>query len=269
MAKLNQVDFKIYGLQHEKSGAVRADVFAKKLSQFIEGLKAADKHINGKKSLNYLITDLEYGSAVARITEEQISTKVLPRNSSIGYFQDKLSDIRDGKKIESDTPEKVLKTIASLGNGSRNNFSHGEIEFVGSTDNVVRIDHFFDRRADKVLDVLTHKDQKLNAFSGTAYVEFSGIIKEVDLRGKIASAKLFLTAGNSEIDCICNSVSVDNLSDALDQKVIVSAKAFYDGENKLPERLDIKKIRKLKLNADLVKWEKKFHIKSNELGRAI
>jgi len=269
MAKLNQVDFKLYGLQHEKNGAVRADIFAKKLMQFVDGLKAADRHINGKKSLNYLIADLEYGSAVARITEERISTNVTPRNSSIGYFQDKLADIRDGKKIESDTPEKVLKTIARLGNGSSNNFSHGEVEFVGDADNVIRIDNFFNRRADKVLDAVINKDEESFAFAGMAYLEFSGIIKEIDLRGKIASAKLFLTAGNSEIDCICNSVSVDNLSDALDQKVIVNAKAFYDGENKLPERLDIKKIRKLKVDADLVRWADTFHFQPDELGRAI
>ena len=258
MTKLNEVEFKLFGLQHEKNGAVRADVFAKKLTSFIDGLKASDKHINGKKSLNYLITNLEYGSAVARITEIQVNTKITPRNSSIGYFQDTLADVRDGKKLENDTPKNVLKTIASLGNGTGSKFSHGEIEFVGQNNNIVRIDDFFDKRADKALLTLSKPEILKGAFSGITYNEYAGTIKEVDLRGRIASAKLFLSAGGAEIDCVCNSISVSNLRQSLNTKVIVNAKAFYDGNKRLPERLDIQKIRILKQNPDLLRWKSAF-----------
>jgi len=259
MTKFNEVEFKLFGLLHEKNGAVRADVFAKKLTQFINGLKAADKYLNGGRSLNYLITNLEYGSAVARITEEQLSTKLTPKNSSIGYYQDTLIDINDGKKIDSDIPKEILKTIASLGDGSSKSFSHGEIEFVGQKNNVIRIDNFFDRRADKVLEVISKPDNIVKAFSGMAFSEYAGTIKEVDLRGKIARAKLFLSAGGREIDCVCNSISVPNLRQALNSRVIVNAKAFYDGYKRLPERLDIQKIRILKKEPNLARWRGAFN----------
>ncbi len=269
MSKFKEVEFKLFGLQHEKDGAVRADIFAKKLGQFIDGLKSADKFINGQKSLNYLITDLEYGSAVARISEAQISNKVPIKSSSIELVENAMSDIRDGKRIDKDFPPRVLKTIADLGNGSHKEFSHGEIDFIGKTDNVVRIDDFFDRRADKAFQQTAFQVEESDAYSGVAFVEYSGTVKEVDLRGTIASAKLFLTAGGAEIDCICNSVSVDNLASALDHKVMVSGKAFYDGQSKLPERIDINNIRILKADANLLRWEGRFHFEPSELGGAI
>lgn len=269
MIELNQVDFKLYGLVHEKSGAVRADVFASKLSKFINGLKASDKYINGKRTLNYLITNLEYGSAVARISEERISTEFAPEKSSISYYQDRLVDILDGKKINEDTPKTILKSMAELADGNTKKFSHGEISFVSESHNIIRIDDFFNKRADNAFQRLSDQDNKHKTFSGTALIEYRGIIKEVDLRGQIASAKLILSAGSSEIDCICNSVTIDNLREALNQRVVVSAKAYFNGMEKLPERLDIKKLRILKQNPDLTRWEKAFDIGTNVLDRAI
>ena len=50
--ELEKIKLKFYGLRHERNGAVRADVFAKKLASLIKGLRAADRHVNRAKSLN-------------------------------------------------------------------------------------------------------------------------------------------------------------------------------------------------------------------------
>ncbi|GLQ24489.1 hypothetical protein GCM10007853_23630 [Algimonas ampicilliniresistens] len=252
--EVKEIDFKLYGLRHEKDGAVRADVFAKKLADFVNGLKAADKHVNGKKAVNHLITNLEYGSALARISEEVYSRKVSFSASGIEYYQEIANDIATGGPIKPDTPIQVLKSLAALGDGADKTFSHGEMQMPENNDNIVRFDTYFDKQAGVILDKFTKPAREDAFYEGTSFGEFDGTIKEVDLRGKIHSAKLILSAGNVEIDCICNSVSVTNLRETLDRRVIVQAAASYDGTKRLPTRLDIKLITPVATDGDLLRW---------------
>ncbi len=264
-SKIKDVSFKLYGLLHEKNGAVRAEVFAKKLSDFVKGLKAADKHVNGKKAANHLITDLQYGSALATISEEVYSTKVQFESSGIEYYQQVANDIATGNPIPSDTPVAVVKSLARLGDGADKTFSHGEMQLPENDATIVRLDEFFDRQAEVWLDSFTKPDRGEAFFEGTSFGEFDGTIKEVDLRGKIHSAKLILSAGGVELDCICNSVSVTNLRETLDKRVIVQAAAMYNGHHRLPERLDIKLITPV-IEGNLRRWRGAFDIPSRKSG---
>jgi len=264
--EVKEVSFKLYGLLHEKDGAVRADVFAKKLADFVSGLKAADKFVNGKKAVNHLITDLEYGSAVARIAEQVYSTTATFDTSGIEYYQKIANDISKGNPVPEDTPVAVLKSLAKLGDGADKTFSHGEIQMPDNDITIVRLDDFFDKRADGILQKFTAPDDVVKYFEGTSFGEFDGTIKEVDLRGKLFSAKLILTAGGLEVDCICNSVSVKNLRESLNKRVIVQAAAMYNGDKKLPERLDIKLITPVSDSGDLRKWRGAFDIPYRQDG---
>lgn len=265
---VKEVNFKLFGLLHEKSGAVRADVFARKLAVFVNGLKAADKFVNGKKAVNHLITDLEYGSALAKIQEQVYSTKATFNASGIEYYQKIANDISKGNVIPSDTPIPMLKSLAKLGDGADKIFSHGEIQMPDNNDTIVRLDDYFDKRAENILQKFTGPDDGVKYFEGTSFGEFDGTIKEIDLRGNIFSAKLILTAGGTEVDCICNSVSVKNLRETLNKRIIVQAAAMYDGSQKLPERLDIKLITPVADDGDLRKWCGAFEIPYRQDGDA-
>jgi hypothetical protein len=64
-----QIDLKKYGLAHEANGDVRADVFVRKMDLLLKGLRASDQQVNGQKTLDYLIKDLQYGSAYSSKAE--------------------------------------------------------------------------------------------------------------------------------------------------------------------------------------------------------
>ncbi len=261
MAKeFKRIALKLYGLSHEKNGAVRADVFAKKMALLIKGLRAADKHVNKQKSLNYLITDLEYGSAVAVIDESEYNLEKPAQKSSIKLLQETVRGVNEGRSISKDMPKTLAKIIAEIGDGAEDTFSHGEISMVGDEDNVIRIDKFFDRRADRAFEEYSSLGDECTYFEGTTMGTFDGELKEVDLRGTVARAKLILIAGDIELDCICNSVTVDNLREALDKKVSVSALAHYNGKDRLPEQIEIKKIEMLNTEGNITKWRGAFEL---------
>ena len=106
----------------------------------------------------------------------------------------------------------------------------------------IRIDNFLTNRATRALTAYDIVEESPLMFAGIARGTFDGVLKEVDLRGTVARAKLVLNLGGMEIDCTCNSVTVENLADALDKRVSVDALAYYNGEDRLPERIDIKRI---------------------------
>ena len=56
--RLCSIRLALYGLIHERHGAVRADVFAAKLTSLVRGLRASDRHVNGAKCLDYHISIL-------------------------------------------------------------------------------------------------------------------------------------------------------------------------------------------------------------------
>jgi hypothetical protein len=259
-AEFGKIKLKLYGLPQEKNGAVRADVFAKKLDVLIKGLRAADRHVNRYKSFNYLITNLEYSSALAVIDEVEYNLKFPAEASSVQLLQNVARDVYDGRGISKDLPRALAKAIAEIGDGTEHTFSHGEVSIDGDDDNIVRIDKFFDKRADRAFEEYLSHDKPETLFDGIAMGTFDGVLKEIDLRGTVASAKLILTAGNVELNCVCNSVTVENLREALDKKVSVSAIAHYNGIDHLPEQIEIKKIHLFNSEGHLTKWRGAFDI---------
>ena len=260
MAKNEEIELKLFGLSSAGTEDVRADVFAKKLSGLIKALKAADRQCHGNKTYEYYIRDLKYGSAYAAIAERPYSTKKIPQVSSVRAVQSVAASVRDGQGIPKETDPTIASVLAMLGNGADKAFSHGEIGIKGQTDTVVRIDKFFDKRADRAFVEFKSPDNVVNLFEGVAFGTFDGELKEVDLRGTVASAKLILNVGNKELDCTCNSVTVENLREALDQRVTVSALAHYNGRDRLPEQIEIKRIDPLGEAGSLAKWRGEFEL---------
>tara|TARA_R110000787_G_scaffold137458_10_gene250479 strand:+ start:13129 stop:13938 length:810 start_codon:yes stop_codon:yes gene_type:complete len=260
MAEQEQIEIKLFGLQLEGSGDVRADVFAKKLGSLVKALKAADRQCHGHKTYEYFITDLEYGSAYAAVAERPYSTRQVPQQSSVRTIQTAAARVRDGQGIPKDTHPTIANVLAKLGNGAEKAFSHGEIGIKGQADTVIRVDKFFDKKADRAFADFKSPSNVIGLFAGVAFGTFDGELKEVDLRGTVARAKLILNVGGKEIDCTCNSVSVDNLRDALNQRVTVSALAHYNGLDRLPEQIEIKRIDLLGQVGSLRKWRGRFDL---------
>lgn len=257
---------RLFGLRYERNGAVRADVLANKLKELVKGLQQADRAVNGAKTVEYLVTDLEYASATLKIDEYQHSTKQQPIGSGSRYFHDVATSVLRGERVPRKTPRGVLKAIAAIGDGTEKIFSHGEIRIEGEESNVIRIDDFFDRQADRALAEYDEQEVDKPLFAGSAFGTFDGVLKEVDLRGSVARARLVLTAGGIEIDCVCNSITVENLREALDRRVVVTAQAIYDGESRLPKRLDLTKIQLIRGSGNLSRWTGAFEIPDRDQG---
>ena len=261
MEGLCSIRLAVYGLIHERHGAVRADVFADKLGSLVRGLRASDRYVNGAKCLDYHITNLERGSAKAHICESKYSTKKVPERSSVRYFQSIVFGIKDDDSTPEEVPDGVLRAIVDISKHADHRFSHGELSFGDNPSDVVLIDKFLEERALRALAKQRSKGSPL-LYSGVSYSTFDGILKEVDLRGTIHRAKLILSIGDREIDCTCNSVTVDNLRENLDRRVSVSALAYYNEVDHLPERIDISKIEAFEESNRIEHWKGAFEIPS-------
>lgn len=240
-----QIELKLYGLAHEGGGDVRADVFVKKMDMLLKGLRAADQQNNGQKTLDYLITDLKHSSAHASMTEFQYNIERVPNASAVEAFHAVISSVKDGHGIPRGTNPALAKIVAGIGNGTEKVFSHGEIGISGKLETVVRIDTGFDKRADRAYRDYKPSANVVSLFEGTSYSTFKGKLKVIDLRGTVTSAKLILSIGGIELQCTANSVTVQNLKDNLDQEAIITGFAHYNGKDRLPEHVEIKKIEPL------------------------
>ena len=144
----------------------------------------------------------------------------VPQASAVGSFHAAMTSVRDGHGIPKGTPPVVAKAIADIGNGSDKAFSHAEVGIKGEDATVVRVDVGFDRRADRAFRDFISADNVVTLFEGVSHGTFKGILKVIDLRGTVTSAKLILSIGGIELNCTGNSVTVENLKDALDKEVI-------------------------------------------------
>lgn len=260
MTTNEQIEMKLFGLAREGSGDVRADVFAKKLAALVTALRSADRQSNGGKTYNYFIKDLKHSSAYAAVSEEPFTAKKAPVGSSIHLVQSIATSVRDGQGIPRGTDPTIAKFIGSIANGVEKTFSHGEIGIRGKEDTIVRFDKYYHKLADRALDDFRSDHNVVSLFEGVSFSTFDGTLLEVDLRGTVASAKLILAVGHIELDCTCNSVTVENLRTALDQRVTVSALAHYNGKDRMPEHLDIRKIDLAGTAGSLQNWRGKFAI---------
>ena len=260
MSKSEQFEIKLFGNPSEGTEDVRADVFAKKIADLVKALRAADRHVNGAKQYEYYISDLKYGSTEASIAERPRTRDYQALQSSVQSVHKIIESIGEGRGIPKGTDGALANTIASLAKGSNKSFSHGEIGLKGQTKTVVRLDPFFDKKASVAYKAYKSDRGVSDLYQGVTFGTYDGVLKEVDLRGTIAQAKLILSAGGTEIDCVCNSITVDNLRTALNKRVIVNSLAHYEGTGRLPERIEIKSIKLVKEKPSLRQWRGQFEL---------
>ena len=145
MPRSDEIIFSIHGLDMDVR-VVRADVFAQKLNQLVSALKTADKLANGKSAHDYMLPNLQYGSAIATVRER--SRKLEPSQSSIAYFEHAAVAVYNGDRRSVSTldPE-IVEKIERLSRGARKRFAHAEIRF--ADDNVIRIDDYLQHQAEE------------------------------------------------------------------------------------------------------------------------
>ena len=127
MPRSDETIFSIHGLDMDRR-VVRADVFAQKLNQLVSALKTADKLANGKSVHDYMLPNLQYGSAIATVRER---SRLRERSqSSIAYFEHAAVAIYNGDRRSVSTldPE-IVKKIVRLSRGVSKRFAHAEIRF--------------------------------------------------------------------------------------------------------------------------------------------
>ncbi len=250
----DKITLKIHGLEVDND-LVRADVFVEKLRALVDSLKRVDRmeHDN-KKRHQYIITDLQIGSALATIREKETGHRKHPVVSSIGALSDLVSSVYDGDVVSAlQIPKPLLDNLLKLTSGSAKAFSHAELTFPHGR--IIRIDEFL---ADRVREAGAAANENTPAapvyFHGTAFGTFEGVLQELDARGTLLRGKLILTAG-VELDCVLNKDEIPTVREQFNQRVSVDATAHYDGRQQLPVRLEIRHVNRLDDSVDLSKWK--------------
>lgn len=95
-------------------------------------------------------------------------------------------------------------------------------------------------------------------FKGYAHASFCGEVKEADLRGEVLRVRLVIGDGPSELDCICTADQVELIRVALNRRVRVSGRAYYNGASGLPHRLEVRIVEPVKAPADFTRWRGAF-----------
>ncbi|GFE97659.1 hypothetical protein [Gluconobacter sp. Gdi] len=252
----DKITLKIHGLEVDND-LVRADVFVMKLRAVVDSLKRIDRLNNKKKRHQYIITDLQIGSALATIREKISTRSNKGSSSSIDSFSDIISSVYDGDSVsELNLPKQIFANLRRLTSGSSKAFSHAELTFPHGR--IIRIDEFL---ADRVRDVSAIANDNIivspEYFLGTAYGTFEGVLQELDARGTLLRGKLILNGG-VELDCVLNRDEIPTLREQFNQRVSVDAAAHYDGRHPLPVRLEIRRINRLEEMGDLTKWKGAF-----------
>jgi hypothetical protein len=240
----------IHGLDVD-NGLVRADVFLKKFRALLNSIEIADKHLNGKKSHNIIITDLKNGSAMAAVREKVSVKKKVPAFGA-PFVAEALNAVYNGDRRLDRFPPELIKSFEPLVKID-DRMSHGEVEFAGA--DIIRIDDYLARQTERALDHAKGIEEKSERhFEGIAHGVFDGVLKLIDSRGALVRGKLILTAGGKEIDCIFKRGDIPILLENFERRARVEAVAHYDGENVLPVRLDVKRITPISINPDLGRW---------------
>jgi hypothetical protein len=262
MLRKHNITFRIYGLEQHKK-AVDAEVFARKIAAFVRGLSKADKTShNGKRCLNYLVTDLGIGSAKAVITERQANLKFPPTASGIESFHAALVAVYGGHAQRLNGSHVLLPPMKSLCGGASKTFSHIDVLVDDDPGSAVRVDSFFVKQLEAAVEYVAAAkgEVRKRSYKGRSLGTFDGTLKVIDHRGAVKLGKLVLTAGAIEIDCTYNETIARAIKPAIDTRAIIEAWAHYDGSSQLPVRLDVKSARPVKGNADLIKWKGSFKI---------
>jgi hypothetical protein len=265
MATSKKITFRVHGLLHHKD-AVDAAVFAKKLSAFVRALSKSDQNGNGRRCLEFLISDLKMGSASASIVERQANTKYPPKASGITAVHATLVSVYGGRASELNGSANLIPAVKTMCSGASRAFSHIEIILDDDDRSAVRVDTFFERQLRTASEQLATEQDKARQklFRGVSFGSFDGTLKAVDHRGIVKLARLVLTAGGTEIECTYNDQLSVLVRPAFDNRARVEGWAHYDGASALPNRIELKTIQILKEHANLSKWKGAFAIPTDD-----
>ena len=267
MRKAKQITIRVHGLEHHRD-AVDARVFASKLAAFVRALQKSDQNGNGRRCLDFLISDLKMGSATACIVERQASTNWPAKASGIEAAHATLASISSGRASALNGSTNLLPSVKSMCSGANKIFSHIEVFLDSDEKSAVRIDAFFEKQVRAATAMMESEEQKAKRrlFRGVSLGTFDGTLKLVDHRGAVKLAKLVLTAGGTELECAYNEQAAPTITPAFDQRALIEAWAHYDGTSPLPQRLDVLKATPLKRKPDLARWKGAFAIIADEDG---
>jgi hypothetical protein len=260
--KNNEVTLTLHGLTLT-DGNVLARVFLFEFARLLDALGSADKTLNKTAAHDYVIVNLEVGSAKAKLRETRrigkrprtaVRAELLGQkpDSPLTYFRQALTSIYNGDSDTRKLPPRLLKDVAELAKDSGQSFAHGEVEF--DHENIVRIDDYLSRQAQRAIVRLTGDEGRPQYYRGVSYTSLDGVLKEVDARGLLVRGKLILTAGGKEIDCVFRQDDIPRVRETFNLRARVEGIAHYSGESPLPERLDIKNITPISDASDLTRW---------------
>ncbi len=249
-----QLRLRVHG-PDQNSDEVPAAAFAKQLATLVRALKAADKAVNGNRARHeYKIAKLHSSTPTAVLVErpiDDISPPIFGDKSGIDAFAECVSAILVGETQRALQYGKCASNVAKFGKS-------GYSEIWTSDDAVFRVDPFLTERARAVVNpdmrVLAPPIVTDQWFKGAAHGSFDGVIKEVDLRGALPQIKLVLSAGSSQIDCVCRSGHIEDIRKNLDRRVRIYGRAIYDGRRGLPRRIEVDTVDAVDGSADLSKW---------------
>jgi hypothetical protein len=245
---------------------VDGEVFAKKLTAFLNGIRLSDKAVNGRRRHKLLLTELRKGSAVASV-REQVFVPGPPPGSGMSFYEEAIEAVYHKRPEAKRLPLPLLKSIDSLNRGSGHSFAFGELK--SSTGIVIRIDDYLGRIARSLVsEAEAEKRARPVQYSGMAFAFFDGVLKLVDLRGDLWRGVLVLTAGGKQIECTVNALAIPDIRDALDHRVTVYGRAHYSGASGLPERLEITSAKPVRepTAANLARWRGAFNLRPADVS---
>jgi hypothetical protein len=234
---------KIFGLD-AMAGEVFADVFAKKVTDIIRGLKKVDKLYNGGARHDYVVVGLKIGSAEIDFREKVISEKQIKKSPSTEFLAFGISASRSQSLVPSDDAQsEMLTMLKTLCKNASNRFDYATLR--NGEEDIIRVDKFLERQVDRIIraELDTAASEPVKYFVGEATGTFDGVIEAIDLKGEAPDARLILSAGGKPIDCILMGLDLDEVRRALGSRIAATGRAIYEGKTGLPSRLEIRSIK--------------------------
>lgn len=234
MADREELTLTLYGLDAFNRD-VDGEVFARKFFKFMQGLAEADTATNGKRSLKYLISDLNKNTATAKVREQAVRVDEGVPKSGIAFYEAGVQQIYNDSVAARSLPQRFVKYVLDVANDAGNSFAKGEIKH-GAT--IVPIDHLLESRARGILkDINRAKTGTLPFYVGTAHGSFDGTLLLLDALKGGDRAVLVLTAGGRQIECDIASVPSERAAAAFKKRCTVFGTAHYDGVSPLPIKI--------------------------------
>ena len=239
---------------------VSASIFAKKLSDLIKALQAADRSVNnGQITHDYKIAKLRSSSPTVLLCEER-----LPKFSSrfdiepvIPAMDSCLDAVIEGQSDRAQQFGNCAVIVSRLATGAQKRFGYAEV-WTGPK-RVYRVDNFLHDQAIAASAVRKATEIANDQwYRGSVFGSFDGHVQFVDTRGELPEIKLTLSAGHQEIDCVCRSDQIEQIGASINKRVRIHGRAIYDGTSGLPRRVEISSIEPVASDVDFTKWKGSF-----------